>query len=650
MMPSIRLFNVCDSVLEEFELNSTPPYLAVSHAWSDHIFPPDTPILSSLGGQIIQKAIDTCFPKIHHCWVDNFCIKQDDEDDKLRQIPLMGSIYHNADAVIVVLSCELGFSQDDVDAASRSLVDALQMWRDETWAEIDQAMYFQRGPGRRRLLHAMRALARFTCSTWATRIWTLQEYILAREVIWVGSDMRPVRVDDRLFQAIPGLCNQLAITECMLHDPGTEFAILHTHFSGMVTSRLGDIDRTRIMELLGNRTATVPVDEVYGIMAASSVEIYPIKGETKEQAWERWCEAAVLNGHIRWLMLPPTPSAATVSSTSPPNCVIPCFAMRHSLSSCSYLDTVKPLSSPAVTNGTYTLTGRYIGPCELIRRLGSTHRSKSGLYHRDITLILFSKGQWSVALQLARAFGGGRYSEKQLIVNAQVMANNYARASLSVQKGNEEDFRPVICSAFQAWVWGDFMQLQARCMMDLLNDGTGFLARISRPEFGVSIITVVVTGGHTPEGTLETLDFNAVTGDRRHIFMVVEVPRGKLDCSPTSTPNVSKRALHKLGTTLPISDYDGIWESLPQQQFSIGGSQCEVCKNLKTNPRGVNQQRAAARNATPRGNMKNLNYFWRRENLVNKIISDGLKHGSIHQRLILRRRKRFLTRRILERK
>jgi hypothetical protein len=628
----------------------------VSHAWSDHIFPTGIPILSSFGGQVIQKVHDACFPEVHHCWVDNFRIKQDDEDDKLQQIPLMGNIYHNAIAVIIVLSCELGLSQDDVDAATRSLVDALEMWRDETWTDIDQAKYFQQGPGRRRLLYAMKALARFTRSTWATRIWTLQEYVLAREVVWIGSDMHPVRVDDRLFQAIPGLCDQLAITECMLRDPGTEFAILHTHFSGMATSRLGDTDRTRIMELLGNRKATVPVDEVYGIMAASTVEIDPIKGETKEEAWERWCEAAVLNGHIRWLMLPPTPSTATVGSASPPNCIIPSFAMRHDLSSCSYLDSVKPLSSPSVTNGTYTLTGRHIGPCELIRRLGSTHRSKSGLYHRDITLILFSKGQWSVTLQLAHAFGGGRYSKRQLIVSAQVMANNYARACLSVQKGNEEEFTPIICSDFQARVWRDFMQLQARCMMDLLNDGTGFLARISRPEFGVSIITVVVIDGHAPDGALETLDFNAVTGDRRRIFMVVQVPVGQLECPPTSTLDVSKNTLHKLGITLPISDdYDAIWESLPLQRFSIGGSQCEVCRNLNSNPRSINQQTVAIRKATPKSDMKNLYSLLRRENSVNQSISDGLNHShflsksSVYWRIILRRKKRFLIRRISER-
>ena len=650
-VPSLRLFNMRNSTLEAFELEGSPPYLAVSHAWSDQIFTTETTVLSSFGGRAVQRVIDAFFPEVRYCWVDNFCIKQDDEDDKMEQIPLMGKIYRNAIAVIIILSCELGLAQDDVDAATISLAGALEMWREEAWAEIDQVKYFQQGPGRRKLLQAMKALARFTLSRWATRIWTLQEYILAREVIWIGSDMHPVRVDDRLFQAIPGLCDQLAITECMSRDPQTEFAILHSHFSGMASTRLGDNDRTRIMELLGNRKATVPVDEIYGVMAASTVEIDPIKGETKEEAWERWCEAAVLNGHIRWLMLPPTPFTATMGSISPLNCIIPCFSMRHDLSSCSYLDSVELLGLPSVTNGTYTLTGRYIGPCEIFRCLGRTHRSKFGLYHRDITLILFSNGQWNVALQLACAFGGGRYSEKQLIACAQVMANNYARASLYVEKEKEEEFTPVFCSSFQYRVWGDFMQLQARCMMDLLNDGTGFLARISRPEFGVSIITVVITDGHTPDGILETLDFNAVTGDRRRILMVVKVPRGPLERPQMSTQDMPKNTFHKLGTTLPISDdYDGLWENLPLQRFSIGGSQCEVCKNLNSSARSANQQEVVAQNSTSKDVMKNLKSLLRRERLVNRCISGRhnrsrfLNKGSVYRNTKIRQKKRFLVR------
>jgi hypothetical protein len=166
----------------------------------------------------------------------------------------------------------------------------------------------------------------------------------------------------------------------------------------MATSRLGDNDATRIAELLGNREATGPVDEVYGIMAASTVNIDPIKGETREEAWERWCEAAILKGHIRWLMLPTASAAAKIGSTSSPNCALPSlFGLLSRF--------LHAFEAATVQNGSFTLAWRYIGSCTLIRWLGGTHRSKSGLYHRDISLIMFSKGKWSIALQGAPAIG-----------------------------------------------------------------------------------------------------------------------------------------------------------------------------------------------------------------------------------------------------
>ena len=89
-------------------------------------------------------------------------------------------------------------------------------------------------------------------------------------------------IDDILFQAITGVCSQLSTVEYMA--PESEFTILHTHFLDMENSRFKATDRTRTMKLLDNYKATVPVDEIYGIMACCRVEIVSILGETREQA------------------------------------------------------------------------------------------------------------------------------------------------------------------------------------------------------------------------------------------------------------------------------------------------------------------------------------------------------------------------------
>lgn len=111
MVSSVRLLRLHDSTLETFELEKTPPYLGISHAWSDHIFPKHLLIDYSSGGKAIQKTYSSRLPSPGYCWIVNFRIKQDDKADKAEQIPLMGSIYGKAVAVLIVLSCEAGFQQ-----------------------------------------------------------------------------------------------------------------------------------------------------------------------------------------------------------------------------------------------------------------------------------------------------------------------------------------------------------------------------------------------------------------------------------------------------------------------------------------------------------------------------------------------------------
>lgn len=56
----------------------------------------------------------------------------------------------------------------------------------------------------------------------------------------------------------------------------------------MVSARAGKIDSTRVMELLGNRTASFPDDEIYGVMAASGVTIQPGVVAGQNNVWSLW--------------------------------------------------------------------------------------------------------------------------------------------------------------------------------------------------------------------------------------------------------------------------------------------------------------------------------------------------------------------------
>jgi len=351
--------------------------------------------------------------------------------------------------------------------------------------------------------------------------------------------------------------------------------LLFSHFRGMANARLGEIDRTRVMELLWNRKATVEVDGVYGIMASSGVELEPIKGETREKAWERWCEAAICKGHLRWIMLSPS-----LTSSKLWNCAIPGFDSRGLVSFLARLESVEPLDNvrPTVENGTFTVTGRHVGSCELIWRLGSLHLGSSGFYYREITFILFSKGRWNRALQVARAFDAGRYNEKQLAAIAHVMVANYYNALLKIHSNDEENFRPRMATTFQKATWLDFIEFKGA---DRLECGVGYLANFTPKGLKFDIPMVVATGEDFQlgvggeQGRLEVLDFEALSFSGTRVLMIVKVhEKGAGDLLSSTVDN----SFHKVGTTIPVSsDYDVLWERFPFQRFSIGGKGCQTC-------------------------------------------------------------------------
>lgn len=580
-MKTFRVINITNWTVEVFEIGMSPPYLAISHAWSDNIFPERMPLdPSSLGRKAIEQTIlKKGFRSVNYCWVDRYCIIQDSEDDMNEQIPLMGQIFGNAKAVLIILTNELNLTQEQVDYGTSQLNDALPIWREESWTDQGLRQYWVFGEGRAKLVHAMEVLSRFTKAAWGTRVWTLQEYILATNVLWIGSDLEPISIKDELFVAIPGLYDHFDIAGHIGRGGplDSSFEILFSHFTGMAAFRLGSNEQTRVMEMLGNRHALLPVDEVYGIMAASTVEISIQPKESRENTWKRWLEAALIAGHMRWLMLPPamllTKDALELTCES-----VPC-SKRYELSISSGLDAVAPYGPVSISQGTVSLIARYIGPCTILRKLGPVHRCDKGWVHRGLTLIVFSKGVWSSAIDVAVAFGAGRYSNKQLIRIAQVLKSNYGRALRFIQRHMEQNFYPILQSARHDFVWADFMQLMSRSVMDTLNLSLGYLVRVKCPATQMSFLTVLATNGLRPQGDLVAFDCNATSQDRRHKLLICE----RSDTDLHRRASDASLIWHKAGITISVGeDFTFGWDDIPPEPINVGGSRCQVCKHTST--------------------------------------------------------------------
>lgn len=582
---SLRLVNVQSGLLSEHSFGSAPAYLAISHTWKANFFPSNVPFVQSSGALALRTVIEKKYPDISHCWVDTICIRQADDEDKRRQISLMGQIYQGAVAVAIMLNCELNLHQDEIYRLSDELEGACLMSANETWRE--DGPRWATGPGRQLLVKAMNGLEVFTRDGWSSRIWTLQEFVLAKSIIWIGSDLIPVHVKDILFGAIPDICDVLNITECI----GGKFSKLFSHFQGMVNCRLKKIDRTRIMELLGNRSATMPEDEVYGVMAASGVNIENVSSNQKEDIWRHWCEQAIREGHLRWALLPSYVSPQTSVAKSPQNrnCAIPDFYMRHKSSSVSQLDSIEPLGPIKVDSGSVTMFGRWAGSCTLVRYLGGVYENPANQIHRNMTLISFAQGSWSLALNIALAFGAGRYNPYQIRVIAHVLQSSFSRVIQAIKKG-EDGFRPNVRGRLQDYVWVDFMQLQMS-QMPALNDGEAYLVTINN---GIkSTHTVAVFGDEIcPNAQLDALHFEANGPDGRSVCMIVQRPSEIIEEDFRKRTRFSQSSLHKVAMTLPVSITSNprtarrygqhVLETAQLQEFCIGGDRCAGCDQQRS--------------------------------------------------------------------
>ncbi|RSL40047.1 hypothetical protein CEP54_016203 [Fusarium duplospermum] len=566
-MVTFRLINLSTGVVSEQVLGTSPPYLAASHAWSEQRFPLDMSFLESPGRQALKAVNEQRFAgTVDYCWVDTICINQQDDADMNQQIPLMGRIFGDAIAVVIVLSCNLRMSQASVDRIAGQLKPAVRMHEEEEWAE--QGAIWRTGHRRKLLIKGMRGLARLTTTPWATRVWTLQEYILASQVIWIGKELVSLVIPDILFPALPDICDTLIIEECL----GDEFHRLFSYFSGMANSRLARGDRTRVMELLGNRSAELPRDEVYGIMAASGVEISTSTSETNKGAWSKWFEQAVSCGHLRWLLMP-VATFAPLTHRGKPSCILPAFDIRHKLSASSCLDTVKPLGLVRMKEGTVIVDGRWLGVCTVEEHLGTVHEPVPNQIHRDITLVLFSQGKSRRARKVASAFGGGRYNSRQISVIATILKRNFRKAVRAVKLQRERDFRLRLLTAIEHTIWGDFMEFQMG-QMPGMNEGTAYLAQLRRQSILVEAPIVLPTTQAIPSTELGIIDLGARTIDGRCVFMIV--------AGASADGDMRGSVLHRVAVTLPVTgDYENHIAKLPLREFAIGGEACEICQQQR---------------------------------------------------------------------
>lgn len=564
MATFLRLVNVYSGRIEVFSLSTIPKYVAISHVWQDHLFD----IATCRGASTLKGVVAHFLPNVQYCWVDTLCILQDNDEDKAAQIPLMGQIYSGTQLVVVMMDQQLGITQSDVYDMEEDLADLLRL--DDFQVSIrEYDAQWRSGRGRHLLVSAYKYISRLTVSDWCTRAWTMQEYALAKDVIWVGSDRSPIRIADKTISAIIHYCHVYGAPEC--GGPHR----LSTCIAGMVNFRLGELDRGRVMELMAFRDAFIEHDLNYGAMAASGT-IIPVDYTIPPKAvWLRWCEETVHQGRLRMALLP----TYQFDDQSNEGCAFPAFSARAA-SSCIPLHEVSPIVPASVVHGAITMYGRFVGHCEVVKRLPVLSSDERQIRPPSVyALILFTEGDLHQAYNVVKALGGGNFDEVQTSDIAQMLVEHYEDALQAVTKNFDQGIETRFRDKDHERAWQSYIYWYQESSL-WIRQGIPYLVRIEGR--GTSTYTVCSSREEMTSEKYLTLDFNAKSGMYRRSLMLVSRPK-------------SASSYHKVAMTGLISPFGyqhmtGDFNHFkpcasPQlEKFEIGGSKCETCSLLKQEP------------------------------------------------------------------
>ncbi|KAK6379475.1 hypothetical protein LTS17_006393 [Exophiala oligosperma] len=207
--------------LAKHSLAAPPVYHGVSYVWGQ-----ESPIHSATvedGGIreiLIRPNLFQALRRIRdissqlHLWIDDVCIRQEDENEKNSQVSYMADIYHKAASVFIWLG------EDDASSAAareyiRSVIDLDYDWSQPWW----------RSPG-------ISALIRLLNRPWFSRGWVIQEAAFSRSLtIYCGDWQLPM---EHLMQAIERIQHRLSSVDRSLISAADDDNFVSFHDSSAV--------------------------------------------------------------------------------------------------------------------------------------------------------------------------------------------------------------------------------------------------------------------------------------------------------------------------------------------------------------------------------------------------------------------------------
>jgi hypothetical protein len=177
--------------LQHFELESAPPYRAVSYVWGNSwpnrvIYIGDSPYREMEVSENLYTLLLCVRAKSDRwLWIDVLCINQSSKSERSHQIPLMGLIYSNANTVLGWLGPENHNIEQAFEfiskAAQYGVSNYCQSQHDsDEPVQFDNPFIITGMPGWQ---HDWRCFVHFAKLVYWTRRWIIQELVLAKSVV-----------------------------------------------------------------------------------------------------------------------------------------------------------------------------------------------------------------------------------------------------------------------------------------------------------------------------------------------------------------------------------------------------------------------------------------------------------------------------------
>lgn len=150
-----------------FSLDELPPYVAISHHWGQESASKAMRCNGNLlmvRPSLVECILDvSIFTQLEWFWLDAICINQNDEKEKAIQVSLLWKLFGDAESVLVYLG--------EADGYAKIAAAAFRQCAESRLTEIPDAK--------------LRAITTIWQKPWFSRLWTMQEAVLARNILFV---------------------------------------------------------------------------------------------------------------------------------------------------------------------------------------------------------------------------------------------------------------------------------------------------------------------------------------------------------------------------------------------------------------------------------------------------------------------------------